>query len=326
MIEVLNVVDSSGRRGSKQRREKPSVYLDHWAFRKISENRELAERFRRALLPRKGTLSISFVNIAEFSQVTDVKQLTAAEEFIDSLLPRIYFQNVNFPQVIEIEKADIQWMQSNGAQGKRSNGSPDSDINLMNMFTQSARDFGTSLTARRGMQEIATHRSKYKAMTQTFADLFINRARTEWFPGIASAKLSEINSMLRHLSWQSLTEPLFVALCEELVRRKSPIKPNDVNDYAHMIVPVTNNDYVLLDKPTRHTASQIMRRLEKVNTDVDPRLGKLLNCRFASVYSEPDLENFFSDLEAGADITKTDSVKTIAETIKSAPLEAFKVK
>jgi hypothetical protein len=318
MIEVLNVLDSNGRRGSRQKREQPSVYLDHWAFRKISEDRALAGRFRRALLARKGTLSISLANIVEFSQVTDIGQLTAAEEFIDSLLPHIYFQNFNFMEVIDIEKARVQ--------GKRSNGSPDSDVNLLATFTKPACDFGLSLTARGGLQEIAKDRSTYRASIDSGANLFINRAQTESFPMIASAKPSEMNSNLRLLAWQSTTAALSAVLCEELYRRKSPIKPHDVIDYIHMIVSVMYNHYVLLDGPTRHTASQVLRRLEKVKSDVDPRSGQLLNNLFASVYSEPDLDNFFRDLEAGADIKKTDAAKAIAKEAKSAPPVTIKVK
>jgi len=48
----------------------PSVYLDHWAFREITDSKTLTKRFSEALLFRGGTLVLSWLNIVEFYKVT----------------------------------------------------------------------------------------------------------------------------------------------------------------------------------------------------------------------------------------------------------------
>lgn len=122
----------------RQWRGKPSVYLDHCAFRRISETPERAKAFRDALIARNGSLAVSMLNFVEFAQVTDPRQLAAGEQLIDSILPRIYIQNPSYPHVIDAERK------------KRSPagfpGNPDSDGNMLYHFTTPARMYGFPLT------------------------------------------------------------------------------------------------------------------------------------------------------------------------------------
>jgi hypothetical protein len=104
--------------------------LDHCAFRKISEDRELAAGFHGALAKCNGTLAISWLNIEEFSQVSDPRQRMMAEQFIDKALPRVFFQSLDFPQVAQHER-----MRAVGAPIK---GSPDMDISLFERITPGA--------------------------------------------------------------------------------------------------------------------------------------------------------------------------------------------
>jgi hypothetical protein len=97
-----------GRLGATQNRGRPSVYLDHWALRNISQNPAWAEQFREGLHARGGSLAISLQNFVEFSQLTDRSQIATAEQFIDSLLPNIYFQDISYPAVIRAEKDQLQ--------------------------------------------------------------------------------------------------------------------------------------------------------------------------------------------------------------------------
>ena len=308
MLYRLNILDPTGRRVWAQNRPLPSVYLDHWAFRNISEDPALADRFRRAILARNGTLSISVANIVEFSQVADRRQIDLAEQFIDSLLPHVFFQNTNFLEVADIEKKRKQ--------GLKSNGSPDSDVPIMSMFTQNARDFDTLPSARAGLHSIAQNASQYKMILEMGADLFKSRAEKEWFPQIERAGVAGMTNTLKSASRESVTEPVFIALCEYLHRRKSPIKKNDVMDYVHMLVPVTHNQYVLLDGNTRQAADAVLSRLKKAYSEMDPRLGEMLVNSFAAVYSKSDLEQFFRELETGEDIKKTEAARATAAAAK----------
>lgn len=81
----------------------PTVYLDHWAWRRISESDILTNRFSNALKSRGGTLAISWLNLVEFTKVTDERQTCKADVLLDRILPQIFFVNPNFFKVIEQE-------------------------------------------------------------------------------------------------------------------------------------------------------------------------------------------------------------------------------
>ena len=67
-----------------QKNQCPSVYLDHCALRKISQDNCLATRFTTILKRRDGTLALSYLNLLEFYKVTDQQQIQYAEQFIDN--------------------------------------------------------------------------------------------------------------------------------------------------------------------------------------------------------------------------------------------------
>src|SRR3954447_10783097 len=74
----------------------PSVYLDHWALREISESSTLASRFTNAIHIRKGTLVLSWLNVVEFSRVSDQTQRSQADDMINRLGPHLFWLNPDF--------------------------------------------------------------------------------------------------------------------------------------------------------------------------------------------------------------------------------------
>jgi hypothetical protein len=93
MIELSR--NKNGDREAIQHLTSPAVYLDHWAVRKLSEDRGKAGRFAAALETHGGTLAISWVNLLEFSKLTDTEQARKAEGLIEANLPRIFFLEVD---------------------------------------------------------------------------------------------------------------------------------------------------------------------------------------------------------------------------------------
>jgi hypothetical protein len=87
----------------KQWCAKPTVYLDHWAWIKISKDEVLAKRFSRALKARNGTLAFSWLNIIEFSKVTDEEHGRKANVLLDAIWPQVFVLYPNFFKVIEQE-------------------------------------------------------------------------------------------------------------------------------------------------------------------------------------------------------------------------------
>ena len=88
-------INETGGLTPMQRDCSPTVYLDHWALRELSENDVLANRFTAALESRGGTLSLSWANLVEFGKVTHEHQVRRAESLIEANLPRVFFVEVD---------------------------------------------------------------------------------------------------------------------------------------------------------------------------------------------------------------------------------------
>jgi hypothetical protein len=86
-----------------QRHEEPMVYLDHWALRMFSEDRNLAGRLQAALVARSGTVALSWINLGEFAKVADGSSTRRAEDFLEALLPHLFFIESDPFKVIERE-------------------------------------------------------------------------------------------------------------------------------------------------------------------------------------------------------------------------------
>jgi len=101
MIE-LSIQGTSGLNVGMQS-PSPTLYLDHWALRQFSENEELAGRLTAGIKLRRGTLAISWLNLAEFTKVTIEEQARKAESLIEATFPQVFLLEVNPFLVIERE-------------------------------------------------------------------------------------------------------------------------------------------------------------------------------------------------------------------------------
>ena len=68
----------------------PTIYLDHWALRLFSDERQLQDRLVDTLISQCGTLLHSVISFAEFARGDDRRHTLAAEEFVERLLPNIF--------------------------------------------------------------------------------------------------------------------------------------------------------------------------------------------------------------------------------------------
>lgn len=272
----------------RQWRGKPSVYLDHCAFGRISETSERAKAFRDALIARNGSLAVSMLNFVEFAQVTDPRQLAAGEQLIDSILPRIYIQNPSYPHVIDAERK------------KRSPagfpGNPDSDGNMLYHFTTPARMYGFPLTARGLFTSLTRDAAPLKASGEFWLRKVIQHFETEHFKKIGEARRRDVLATIQNSLMSSPTEALVVAAVEYLYsRRKTPLKMNDVVDLTHALVPTVYCDYVILDKNTAQTMNVAKRRVRELIVDFP----------FARIYSmaKNGIDQLIADLAADSPAT-----------------------
>jgi hypothetical protein len=232
-------IDNSGQLRLFQQDISPTVYLDHWALRKISANKTLAARFVDSMQQRKGTLAISWLNLAEFIKVKDKEQARKAELLIEAILPHIFFMDVQFLRVIGREDAAYSSGLSDTCH---------SDANLCRAFAQLKSASLKQFTARDMFSVMRNDRlvSSFDSM----ADALINEievVRDE------RNKTPEIKISMDRLPPGSQIQRGTRYILRELVRTllvdcKIKVTRNHAIDLMHAVVPCAYCDLLLLDK------------------------------------------------------------------------------
>ncbi len=121
----------------------PTVYLDHWAVRKIAASHELVGRFTGALKSRDGTLAISWVNLVEYTKVTLEKTAHEAKCFLDASMPNVFFIDPEFFDVIRREDEFLKHL----SEGKHPPGPPHGDEPVAREFAVMSRESPNPLAA-----------------------------------------------------------------------------------------------------------------------------------------------------------------------------------
>lgn len=261
----------------------PTVYLDHWALRKFSQDSVLAKRFTRTLEGRGGTLALSWLNLAEFSKVTDQDQGKMAEEFCAANFPRIFFLDSDPFSVIQREDEILS--------GRiRVPVPPHADAGFLSAFDQLNSDTLTDFTMRKLFRRVQGNRlhSDFDKLADTVAQR-IEALRNEH--NQKRELRSAVARLPAGLKIQRGTRYVLRELARTLLLDKGvKVSRNHAIDFMHAVVPLSYCEYVLLDK---HWETQV----EKVRS----RLSKMaFNVLLARAYSEkPErIEKFFSDLES----------------------------
>ena len=102
----IRLIPQDGEVYVEQTFESPTVYLDHWAIRKFTDDVKLQDRFVDALMSRGGTLLLSTISFAEFASAYDSRHAFDAEGFLDRLLPNIFLTNFNIAALLEREERE----------------------------------------------------------------------------------------------------------------------------------------------------------------------------------------------------------------------------
>lgn len=80
----------------------PTVYLDHWAVRDLTDNAAWQQRFIRALHACGGTLVLSHLVFAEFAH-GDPRHAVESEQFLDRVFPTVFFASIDMKEVLRKE-------------------------------------------------------------------------------------------------------------------------------------------------------------------------------------------------------------------------------
>ncbi len=277
---VRFLLDKNGLLRVEQYLLAPAIYFDHWALRVISEDRALSTRFSRALNSRGGTLILSWLNLAEFTAVSDRGQAEAAEALIEEILPNVFFLEVNPFDVIKREDQLL----SGGPPI-----APHADAGFLEGFIylrpQSVRPF----TAHRLFTAVQTkvRNSHFESLADTVVERVEALRETmdhdEDFSALVKRLPSgpEIQRGTRYIL-RELSRTL-------LVDRGIKMTRNHGIDLMHSVVPVAYADLVLLDKHRESQVERIRRRFLKAELRVP--LARVLSRRANG------LKRFFGELE-----------------------------
>ncbi|ESS69201.1 hypothetical protein MGMO_138c00390 [Methyloglobulus morosus KoM1] len=253
-------IDDDQKLRLEQVEKMPTVYLDHWALRHISTTEEIRTQFIKRMFDSGGTLMLSWLNLVEFTKVTDRSQTKAAEQLVDELLPNVFFMEIEPFKVIKREDELLA-----GGVPKP----PHADIDFLKTFDElNHNSLYPSFTAQSLFS--AFHGSNIFSEFDNLADMIIGRIeamRTEFDtdPGLQSIirrapKGQFIQQGTRYIL-RELTRTF-------LVDRPLKISRNNAIDLLHSVVPVAYCDFVLLDAHWTGQVDKMRTRLAKANLNI----------------------------------------------------------
>lgn len=259
----------------------PTVYLDHWALRRISESEPLAMRMVSALKSNHGTLALSILNLAEFAKVTDTAQAEKAESLIEAILPNVFF--IEFEPFVVIKREDELLA---GAPLFP----PHADMDFLLKFAQRKPKSLNPFTADDLFKVV--QKSQLSKPLDDLADTIVNRI--EALRDTLDVD-EDFQTIIRRLpSGPHIQRGTRTVLRESvrslLVDGQTRITRNHAIDLLHTVVPIAYCDLVLLDK---YWEEQIARSRSRLNR-------AKLSVPIAKVFSgkKGGLENFLCELES----------------------------
>jgi hypothetical protein len=256
---ISYTLDNGSNVGVKQFEVQPTVYLDHWAIRMMSDDLRLQDEFISAVKARNATLMISWLNIGEFTQVTDATSHAKAEQLVERLLPNIFFIEPNPFEVIAKEN------------GLLSGGMPTpshSDSGLLEEFSSLHCTSLAGFSAKGLFSSM--HNSPAKSNLHDLADEIIYRIGLQREELTSNLKLQRaIRKEASGRTLQRGTRYIFRELARTfLVEKKLVLSRNHAIDLIHATVPVAYCDYVLLDAHWEVQVSRLQKRFERSGMEV----------------------------------------------------------
>lgn len=232
-----------------QQDQVPSVYLDHWALRRLSTDLPLGRRFAAAIESSDGTLYLSGIGVLEFSRITDMQNVALAEELLQSCVPRLFFLESNPWKVVSIEDRLIE-----GASATP----PHADLSMASLIP-TLRPDGLQPWGVRGLFEAVRASESLRDAFDSFG-LTVATKLGE-FQARGPARFNQAKgSALQRATRFVLTE--LVRLC--VTNRSMRLSVNDGIDLFHAAVPASYANILVLDRRWKSLVEQAIRRLRKI--------------------------------------------------------------
>lgn len=286
---MISLGINNGERVLLQTLTSPSVYLDHAALRKVSEDAPTAQRLVKTLHRLNGTLVISDANWREFCGVTITEQAIAAERFVMNAWPNLYFMDVNCP---EVSSREITILPASA----NTDGSLPCEHQTVLTGLLSMVDFDTGIfNYQPGSLLLVTDDRREALKTQAQEDIRYGREFMQQYRNGNRKDYDEKRKSFRQrarkhgLKTQRATGIFMTCLFEVFKREIPEPRDNDFNDFIHACVPSSYCDFVILDKTWRHIVDKARADLAKDN----------IRLNIARVFSERNngIKTFLNELE-----------------------------
>jgi len=229
--------------GEFQEIASPSVYLDHWALREISESDGLSHRFATILKKRGGTLVLSWLNVVEFSKVSDREQRHKADLLVNDLNPNLFWLNPDFFTVAKQEELG--------------------GLNSLHSDSAFAQEFAMNLRGELFKAVYANPQTRIQY--DNFADIVIHQIeqlRNDFDRSNAMQKA--IKTLPRIPKHTRATHLIARELIATFLKDKSvKLNRNNAIDLCHAVVSLSYCDYVILDGHWAKKAEDLRGRLSR---------------------------------------------------------------
>jgi hypothetical protein len=258
---------------------RPSIYMDQWMWGLLSEHKELRERFITIVKKKNATIIISILNFLEFGKITDTSQREAIIEIMDSL--DFAFCTSEPLQVIDAEnKTETP---DGGAFFERH---PIVDRNLLNLLWSKSDALRPLCVSALLKDQKPEDVHKYRKAAESIANApnkVVDAARADVGAMDRLKRKFRNRHILQRTSPPYTRDVYAIAVRFIVVNETMKMHPNEWIDLFHTVVPISYIDFVLLD---RRWCNFI-----KSNLPLKPP-------SIARVYSQSDLDQFFTELEA----------------------------
>lgn len=247
----------------------PVVYLDHCALMDIADTQELADALVAAIAKREGTLALSWVNLAEFSKVSNAANAANVESLLERVRPHVFLIDTNMFAVIDRENTP------------RTPGDhrppPQHDGVFLQALVHVERQSLDPLSFRGLFGRVASRQPQdYLASFRTSVVMKVMELRAGYATDANFARsvvASPSGPPRRDATLHLLVELLSLVLKDQM----APFGPNDAMDLAHAVVPSSYCEHVVLDSRWASLVGIAQGRLRRAGYEY--RMAKVYSVR-----------------------------------------------
>jgi hypothetical protein len=234
----------------------PTVYLDTFAIRAISESDELSLRFAQSIKSRNGTWLLAALSMGEFASFADPRHADRAERLLAQVVPHIYlFLTEPLEALVATGEIDI-----------------------------SARP--VPLADRRNMELFSRRWAQAQSFPETFIGMFsmVHENRDEMseaLEGVASKIVASLSTNRQSEAFRrkakasrpddGRTRQQIISgglLREVVLDTNAPITNNEALDLMHAVDAVDYCDLVVLDKAWERRVNALRQQITEANIEM----------------------------------------------------------